>query len=137
MPEEEKNNKIWILFTNDKKISSKKAVLAYKDRWQIEIFFKQCKNELGLKILPGRDFRIASMHVSSVLLAYIGLISLFLEEQQKNEVIPIAIKNWKNKFIKVILSIVLERYRINFEFEEVWIHSWSIMEKNLNGGILM
>lgn len=137
MPEEEKNNKIWILFTNDKKISSKKAVLAYKDRWQIEIFFKQCKNELGLQILPGRDFRIVSMHVSSVLLAYIGLISLVLEEQQKNEAIPIAIKNWKNKFIKVILSIVLERDRIYFEFEEVWIYSWSIMEKELNGGILM
>ena len=137
MPKEERNNRIWVLLTNDKNISPKNAVLAYKARWQIEVFFKQIKNELGLKILPGRDFRIVSMHVSSVLLAYIGLISLVLEERQKNESVPIAIKEWKNKFIKVILSIVLERDRIYFEFEDAWIYNWSIMEKDLNGGVLM
>ena len=137
MPEEEKNNKIWVLFTNDEKISLKNAVRAYKDRWQIEIFFKQCKNELGLRTLPGRDFRIVSMHVSSVLLAYIGLVSLILEERQNKENIPVAIKDWKDKFIKISLSITLKRNRIYFEFEEAWIHSWSILEKDLNGGIFM
>jgi len=137
MPVDEKNNKVWVLFTNDEKISSKNAVQAYKDRWQIEIFFKQCKNELGLKILPGRDFRIVAMHVSSVLLAYLGLISLELEEREKSEVIPIAINEWKNRFINVLISIILKRNRIYFEFEEAWIHSWSILEKDLNGGIFM
>ena len=137
MPKNERNNKIWVLFTNDKFISPKNAVLAYKDRWQIEVFFKQCKDELGLNILPGRDFRIVSMHISSVLLAYIGLLSLVLEERQKNESVPITINKWKNKFIKVLLSIVLERDRIYFEFEEAWIHTWSIMEKDLNGGVFI
>jgi len=77
------------------------------------------------------------MHVSSVLLAYLGLISLELEEREKSEVIPIAINEWKNRFINVLISIILKRNRIYFEFEEAWIHSWSILEKDLNGGIFM
>ena len=136
MPYEEKNKRLWVLFTNDINISPKNAILAYKARWQIELFFKQCRNELGLNTLPGRDFRIVSMHISSVLLAYIGLISLVLEEKQNKEELPIAILDWKNKFIKLFLSIVLKRNRIYFEFEEEWIHRWTILEKDLNGGVL-
>ena len=52
MPEESKKDKIWVLLTNDEKISPKNAIQTYKDRWQIEVFFKQCKNELGLGKLP-------------------------------------------------------------------------------------
>lgn len=88
-------------------------------------------------MLPGRDFRIVSMHVSSVLLAYIGLISLVLEERQNKENISIAIKDWKNKIIKVLLSMTLEKNTIYFEFEEEWICNWQILEKDLNGGIFM
>lgn len=135
MPSEEDESKIWVIFTNDYSISPKRVIRSYRERWQIEVFFKGIKNELGLRKLPGRDYRIINVHISTVLLAYLCLQSLNLEERMNNESIPNDIKEWKNRFIFLVLTIYLRGRYIFLEFQEKWVSDTKTMEAYLNGGI--
>lgn len=137
MPCDNGNNHLWAILTNDTKKSSLNVIRLYKERWQIEVFFKGIKQQLGLQLLPGRDYRIIQMHVATVLLSYILLVSLVLEERSENENISIYIKTWINKFIKLILSIILRGDYVFLEFQEKWVSLDPSIEEHLNGGIFM
>ena len=137
MPLEEKKKQVWAILTNDFSLSPKKVLLTYKDRWQIEVFFKELKEHIGLNNLPGRDYRIINMHVATVLLAYICITSLVLEERLEKENISICLKEWINNYIKIVLSISMTGNYIFLEFEEKWILLSKSLENYLNGGVFM
>ncbi len=137
MPEEGEKERVWAIYTNNCGKSPQRIIETYRDRWQIEVFFKEIKQNLGLKKLPGRDYRIVQMHIGSVLLAYLCLISLVLEEATTEEQRAIAIKTWKNMFIKLVLTIHLKGNYIFLEFQEKWISLSKNIESFLNGGIFM
>lgn len=137
MPLEEKSKEVWAILTNDFDMSPNRILKTYRDRWQIEVFFKQCKGELGLNRFPGRDYRIINMHIATVLLGYICITSLVLEEKLNNEEIKISLKDWINTYIYLVLTIILKGNFIFLEFQEKWVSISKSMENYLNGGFLM
>ena len=72
-----------VLLTNDFGLSAKEVVEFYELRWQIELFFRELKSELGLGDYRGTDFRAFERHVDLVLLAF-----LCLEWLRSTDVIP-------------------------------------------------
>jgi len=62
-----------ILLCNDLKISTCKIVELYALRWQVEIYFRELKSEIGLCDYAGKDFRAQERYVDMNLLAYLFL----------------------------------------------------------------
>ncbi len=77
------------------------------------------------------------MHVSTVLLFYFILVSFALEERLRNEEVSISIKKWKNRFVHLLLSLVLQRKTIYYVFQVKWVTLSKTLERDLNGGIFM
>jgi hypothetical protein len=59
-----------ILLTNLQHWDARRVVSAYSARWQIEIFFKECKSELGLSDYRLRDFQEVEGWVQVCLVAF-------------------------------------------------------------------
>ena len=137
MPSDEKNKDMLAILTNDTNISPLKVIQTYKDRWQIEVFFKAIKQQLGLEQLPGRDYRIIQMHIATVLLSYILITSLILEERLNNEIIPINLKDWINTYVNLVLVVSLVANLIFLEFQEKWVELDPMMTEFLNGGVFL
>lgn len=53
----------------------------FEMRWQVEVFFRELKSDLGLSDYRGTDFRACERHVDLVLLSF-----MFLEEMRREEV---------------------------------------------------
>ena len=60
-----------VLATNDMKSSALKISQRYKQRWQIELFFKWIKQHLKIKQLLGRSKSAVSIQILSALIAYL------------------------------------------------------------------
>lgn len=137
MPSDEKNKDMWAILTNDINKSPLKVIQTYKNRWQIEVFFKAIKQQLGLEKLPGRDYRIIQMHIATILLSYILITSLVLEERFNDEIIPITLKEWVNTYVNITLTVSLKGNYVFLEFQEKWVELDPMIIKFLNGGIFM
>ncbi len=57
MPKDLKPGDWWGLVTNRADLSTVDVVKAYKNRWDIEVFFRAIRQRMALGKLPGRDFR--------------------------------------------------------------------------------
>jgi Transposase DDE domain len=61
------------LVTNDRQLSPRKVIEYYELRWQIEVFFRELKGQLGLQDYQGTAFASFERYVTLVLLGYLVL----------------------------------------------------------------
>ena len=79
---DEENKKIIVLLTNHMTFGSTTIAAIYKDRWQIEIFFKTIKQNLRIKTLVGTSpnellIQIWTALIAVLILKYLKFRSLF------------------------------------------------------------
>ncbi|MBU0479130.1 transposase [bacterium] len=111
-----------VYLTNDLDIAAGKVVRYYKWRWDIEVSFREEKQNLGLGILPTTKFNGIKTHILLVLLGYI--LSQLMLAKKKVKRITEGIKLIKRKIIKVF-AIIVEKYKkIRFEFESSYKYWW-------------
>ena len=67
-----------VLLTNGLSLTAAQIVEYYELRWQIELWFRELKSDLGLADYRGTDFAAFERHVDLVLLAF-----LFLEQHRQ------------------------------------------------------
>lgn len=60
------------LVTNDLRLSPQKVVEYYELRWQIEVFFRELKGQLGLQDYQGTNFASYERYVTLALLGYMA-----------------------------------------------------------------
>jgi SRSO17 transposase len=68
-----------VFVSNDKKLSVGKIIEYYELRWQIELFFREIKSELGFSQYCGGDFQSFERYIDILLLGF-----LFLEQHRIN-----------------------------------------------------
>jgi hypothetical protein len=73
----DENNEILVFLTNHLKLSATTIAAIYKDRWQIEIFFKALKQNLKIKTFVGTSANAVKIQVWTALIAM--LILRFLQ----------------------------------------------------------
>jgi IS4 transposase len=61
------------LVTNDLRLAPRKVIEYYELRWQIEVFFRELKGQLGLQDYQGTSFASYERYVTLALLAYMTL----------------------------------------------------------------
>ena len=61
------------LVTNNRQLSARQIVEYYELRWQIEVFFRELKGQLGLQDYQGTQFASYERYVTLVLLGYMVL----------------------------------------------------------------
>lgn len=108
--------------TNDLEISEGKVYSYYKRRWNIEISFREEKQNLGLNILPSRDFNGIKTHFLLVLLAFI--LSQVILAKSKIARITQGIKLIKRKIVKVFALVIRNYNNIKLEFDIRYKHWW-------------
>ncbi|CAO0819749.1 transposase [Desulfarculales bacterium] len=69
---DEKNQKQVVLLTNHYKLTASVVVDIYKDRWEIELFFKALKQDHNVKIFVGTSSNALKVKI------WTALIALFL-----------------------------------------------------------
>ena len=79
---DEENKRIFILLTNHLTFGATTVAATYKDRWQIEIFFKMIKQNLGIKTFVGTSpnallIQIWTALIAVLILKYLKFRSLF------------------------------------------------------------
>jgi transposase len=74
MPKDLKPGDWWGLLTNRVDLPPVEVIQAYKDRWEIEVFFRGVRQRMALGKLPGRDFRQIQAHVFFVFIGYLLLL---------------------------------------------------------------
>ncbi|MCB1194483.1 MAG: transposase, partial [Leptospiraceae bacterium] len=85
-----------VLLCSDKSISQEEIIELYALRWQIEIFFRELKSELGLCDYSGKNFKAYNRFVDVCLLSY-----LFLEYDREQRLMDVKSNKEKSK-IKVM-----------------------------------
>ncbi len=72
-----------VLITNQKKWSAKTIAAVYKDRWQIELFFKSLKQQLKVKSFVGTSSNALLSQLWIALIAYLLLSYLKFKSRFK------------------------------------------------------
>lgn len=70
-----------VLITNDLKSSALEIGQRYKERWEVELFFKWLKQHLKVKAFLGRSRNAVHIQVVSALIAYL-LVALYKQKHQ-------------------------------------------------------
>jgi hypothetical protein len=63
--------KVYVFFTNNTAVSALSIALLYKNRWQIELFFKWIKQHLKIKVFWGRSENAVKTQVCIALCTYL------------------------------------------------------------------
>ena len=80
-----KNGKWKLFLTTDISLSFKKMIEIYQIRWTIEVFFKECKQMLGLEKCQSRNFDAHIAHISMIFIQHILLTLKFRFEQYESK----------------------------------------------------
>jgi hypothetical protein len=75
--------KIWVLITNNHDLGVTTLAVIYKDRWQIETFFRTLKQSLKIKTFVGTNANAVKVRVWTALIAMLILRFLQLGSQFK------------------------------------------------------
>jgi IS4 transposase len=67
------NKRTIVLLTNNMKLASVTVAAIYKDRWQIEIFFKTIKQNLKVKKFVGTNANALKIQIWTALIAILLL----------------------------------------------------------------
>ena len=111
-----------VYLTNDFDCKLEKVVEIYYRRWNVEISFREEKQELGLDILPSRKLKKIKVHFMLVLIAY--LLSQFILEKRKIFNIAQGIKKIKRFIINtwaIIKVTAKTKLEFNTRFKRDWI----------------
>lgn len=111
-----------VYLTNDLEIDAGKVVRYYGWRWDIEVTFREEKQNLGLGILPSKKLNGIKTHVLLVLIGFI--LSQVILTKRKVRKITRGIKLIKRKIVKVF-AVVVEKYnKIILEFKSTYKYLW-------------
>ena len=77
------NNRLFEFITNNFELSAEKIALIYKKRWQIELLFKQLKQNFPLKYFLGDNENAIEIQIWTVMLANL-LITLIKSKVKRN-----------------------------------------------------
>jgi len=80
------------LITNDFKRSAQEIAQLYKQRWQIELFFKWVKQHLKIKRFIGHNPNAVRIQILSALIVY---LLIKLEQMTHNQCAPMRITLWQ------------------------------------------
>ena len=76
-------NEILVYLTNHQGLGARTVAAIYKDRWQIEIFFKALKQYLKIKTFVGASANAVKIQIWTALIAILGLKYLQLLSKLK------------------------------------------------------
>ena len=82
------------------------------------MFFRSCRQQLGLNDLLGYDYRLITAHIGLVMLSYLALAICALEDDDSLELTTIKITNWQRTFVKVSATCEIHGNRINYFFKD-------------------
>lgn len=86
-----------LVSTNDT-LTFSKAMNIYKQRWSIEVFFKDCKQNLGLNNCQSKDF---DAHIATITIVFMNYMVLALKKRFEDyETLGILFKDFKNIMVK-------------------------------------
>lgn len=77
------NNRLFEFITNNFELSAEKIALIYKKRWQIELLFKQLKQNFPLKYFLGENENAIEIQIWSAMLANL-LVTLLRSKVKRN-----------------------------------------------------
>mgnify|MGYP005650198617 CR=1 FL=1 len=116
MPDDLENNEWWGILTNRADLSPVDIILAYKERWEIEVFFRSTKQRMALDKLPGTDFRQVQTHIFFVFVAYILLMLVRHLADFDDNPLRIELKFIQDKALFVKAVFVMKGRRLNVHF---------------------
>ncbi len=67
---DEETNRVFVYLTNNMNITAPEVALLYKNRWQVELFFKWIKQHLKIKAFWGTTENAVRIQVYSAIIAY-------------------------------------------------------------------
>lgn len=111
-----------VYLTNDFGAKPEEVVDVYYRRWNVEISFREEKQELGLDILPSTKFNKIKVHTLLVLLAY--LLSQFILEKKRISRIAQGIKKIKRFVVKTWAIVKKASCRIKLKFHMRFKRDW-------------
>ncbi len=76
---DQESERTFVFLTNNMEITSPQVALLYKNRWQIELFFKWIKQRLKIKSFWGTSENAVRIQVYSAIIAYC-LVAIVAEE---------------------------------------------------------
>lgn len=86
-----------LVSTNDK-LTFTKAMEIYKQRWSIEVFFRDCKQNLGLEACQSKDF---DAHIATVSIVFMNYMVLALKKRFEDyETLGMLFKDFKDIMMK-------------------------------------
>lgn len=77
------DNKVYVFITNNFKISAAQIALIYKNRWMIELLFKQIKQNFPLRYFWGESENAIKMQVYAILIAQLLMVVIRKEASTK------------------------------------------------------
>lgn len=90
-----------LLVTTDRKLSFVDAMRYYQTRWSIEVFFKDCKQNLGLNDCHSTDF---DAHIANTSIVFMNYMVLALKKRFDDyETIGGLFRELKSKMIEITL----------------------------------
>ncbi|MCI6561607.1 MAG: transposase [Ruminococcus sp.] len=124
------NRKDWLaLICTDTELSEEEIIQTYGKRWDIEVFFKTCKDMLGLEGCHSLSYDAHTAYVSIVFVRYM-LIALEtrIDEDDRtggqiffllcDELQDISFQNSLSLILQAVIDIVMEKYRLTEEMAE-------------------
>ncbi|NQV76352.1 MAG: IS4 family transposase [Bacteroidetes bacterium] len=80
---DQESERTFVFLTNNMEITASQVALLYKNRWQIELFFKWIKQHLKIKSFWGTSENAVRIQVYSAIIAYC-LVAIVAEELKTN-----------------------------------------------------
>lgn len=94
------------LVTNDLRLSARQVIEYYELRWQVEVFFRELKGQLGLQDYQGAQFSSYERYVTLALLGYLTLEYQRLRGLQGEVAGPMPQGGWQTARTAVLLAQV-------------------------------
>lgn len=87
-----------LLVSTNSKLTFTKAMEIYKQRWSIEVFFRDCKQNLGLAACQSKDF---DAHIATISIVFMNYMVLALKKRFEDyETLGILFKDFKDIMLK-------------------------------------
>lgn len=116
MPEDLKPRDWWGILTNRADLDPAGIIQAYKDRWELEVFFRSTRQRMALGRLPGRDFRQVQAHVFFVFTGYILLMLVRHLVPLESDTLTIDLANIQKKVLFVKAVFIEKKKSMNVHF---------------------
>jgi len=110
-----------VLVTNDRKRHASQIAKFYKQRWQIELFFKWLKQNLKIKKFLGRSENAVKIQIYCAIIAFL-LVSNYRQSQGMNITLKMVLRLFKTDMFSrpdTEKTAYLKRKEEKHKFEQV------------------